>query len=35
MAKVIAAVLKFTDEEKRRIIENEKEKQSWFPVGQR
>jgi len=35
MAKVIAAVLKFSDEEKRRIVENERVKQSWFAIGQR
>jgi hypothetical protein len=32
MAKVIVAVLKFSDEEKRKIIENEKVKHSsWLP----
>jgi len=35
MAKVITAVLKFSDEEKKRIIENERIKQSWFAIGQR
>jgi len=32
MAKVIVAILKFSDEEKRKLIENEKIKQaSWLP----
>ena len=31
MAKVIVAVLKFPEDERRRLIENEKAKQSWFP----
>ena len=31
MAKVIVAVLKFSDDEKRKLIENEKYKQSWIP----
>ena len=33
MAKVIIAVLRFSDEEKRKIIEHEKVKQSWFSMG--
>lgn len=32
MAKVIVAVLKFPEEEKRRLLENEKQRQAnWFP----
>jgi len=31
MAKVIVAVLKFSDEESRKVLENENKKQSWFP----
>lgn len=30
MANVIATILKFSDDEKRRLFENEKTKSSWF-----
>lgn len=30
MANVIATILKFSDDEKRRLFESEKAKSSWF-----
>jgi hypothetical protein len=31
MAKVIVAILKFSDDEKQKLIDNEKSKTNWLP----
>jgi hypothetical protein len=31
MAKVIVAVLRFPEDERKRLLENEKNKHGWFP----